>query len=195
MKERDVLRTKYSIQATEIAASFNAALSKMLLQPGDYSPELTAPEGPSTADGKLAMQRLRLVPRHPGYPTFVFGSANHKEGTAEIRTYDYLDALNRERFKRPLVLDRAHYEQLVEMSKNILGVMRLRVTLVNASSFMAGEESLEVSPNAARARRDTRATQQTDSTTIVKVIVGIALFALALMVLAAIGVWLFVIKR
>ena len=192
MKERDVLRTKYSIQATEIAASFNAALSKMLLQPGDYSPELTAPEGPSTADGKLAMQRLRLVPRHPGYPTFVFGSANHKEGTAEIRTYDYLDALNRERFKRPLVLDRAQYEQLVEMSKNILGVMRLRVTLMNASSFTAGEESLEVSPGG---RRGARNAQETDSTTIVKVVVGIALFTLALMVLAAIGFWLFVIKR
>jgi hypothetical protein len=191
---RDVLRTHYSIQATEIAASFNAALSKLRLQPGDYSPELTAPEGQSTAGGKLAMQRLRLVPNQPGYPTFVFGNANHKEGTAEIRTYDYLDAQNRERFKRPLMLDRAQYDQLLEMTKNILGVMRLRVTLVNASSFTAGEETLDVSRDAKRARaRDGESAR--GPSPMVKLVIGIAFFALALLVLGAIGVWLFVIKR
>jgi hypothetical protein len=117
-----------------MASAFNKALSKCRIQPGDYVPELTAPEGPSTGGGVQAMQRLRLVPQQPGFPTFVVGSTNPKDGTAELRTFEYLDAQNRARFKKPLSLDRAEYDRFLELAKNFLTVLRLKVTLENTPS-------------------------------------------------------------
>ena len=108
----------------------NDAFKKVRIAPGDYSPELTAPEGPSTAGGVQAMQHLRLVPGEAGLPTLVMGHANHTEGKAELRNYECLDAIHRERFRRPLSLERPAYDSFLAFAQQIFGALHLQTTVV-----------------------------------------------------------------
>jgi hypothetical protein len=112
-----------------LAAALNEALKKVRIAPGDYVPELTAPEGPSTAAGVQAMQHLRLVPGQPGQPTLVVGHANRAEGKAELRTFEYIDAIHRERFHSPLILDRHQYDEFLGLAKLVLGALHLQTTV------------------------------------------------------------------
>ncbi len=114
----------------DLAAAFNDALKRVRIGPGDYSAELTAPEGPSTAGGVQAMQHLRLVPGQAGLPTLVVGHANHAEEKAELRTYEHLDAVHRQRFRRPLAIDRGQYEDFLRLTKQLLGVLHLKTSIV-----------------------------------------------------------------
>jgi hypothetical protein len=132
-KARAALQTFHTIQASDLAAAFNDALKRVRISPGDYSAELTAPEGPSTSGGVQAMQHLRLVPREPGLPTLVVGHANHAEEKAELRTYEHLDAVHRQRFKKPLDLDRTQYDDFLRLAKQLLDVLHLRTTIVGPS--------------------------------------------------------------
>ena len=126
---RAALQTFHAIQASDLASAFNEALKKVRLEPGDYGVELTAPEGPSTAGGVQALQHVRLVPTRPGFSTLVIGHANHADGRAELRTYDYVDAAHWQRFRRPLALDRGQYDQALGLAKQMLEVMRLTTSL------------------------------------------------------------------
>lgn len=132
-----MLQTQHAIEACDLAAAFNEALNKLRIAPGDYAVELTAPVGPSTAGGVQAMQHLRLVPRLPGHPTLVAGHANHAEGKAELRTYDHLDAVHRQRFKKPLALDAPQYDEFFSLAKQVFTMMRLEVTVVGPEGFVA----------------------------------------------------------
>jgi hypothetical protein len=129
-KGLESLQTKHAIQASDLSASFNDAMKRTALPPGDYVPELTSPQGPSTADGKQAMQHLRLVPKKPGFPTLVAGHANHADGKAELRNYEHLDAIHRSRFKRALELDRVKYEEFIGIAKGFFETLRLATTVV-----------------------------------------------------------------
>jgi hypothetical protein len=129
-KARAALQTFHTIQASDLAAAFNDALKRVRIGPGEYSAELTAPEGPSTAGGVQAMQHLRLVPRQPGLPTLVVGHANHAEEKAELRTYEHLDAVHRQRFRRPLAIDRGQYEDFLRLTKQLLDVLHLKTSIV-----------------------------------------------------------------
>jgi hypothetical protein len=128
-KPRAALQTYHAIQASDLAAAFNDALKRVRIVPGDYLVELTAPEGPSTAGGVQAMQHIRIVPSQPGHPTLVVGHANHAEGTAELRTYEHLDSVYRQRFRQALAIDRSQYEDFVLLAKHILEALHLRTTL------------------------------------------------------------------
>jgi len=112
----------------------NEALRKLRIAPGDYAAELTKPEGPSTGGGVQARQNLRLVPRTAGFPTLVAGHANQAEGTAELRTYEYLDRLHKKQFDRPIELDRMQYSELVVLAKGLFEALRLRTAIVEAPS-------------------------------------------------------------
>ena len=127
---RAALQTYHAIQATDLAAAMNEALKKVRIAPGDYAPDLMAPQGPSTAGGVQAMQHLRLVPAQPDQPTLVVGHANHAEGKAELRTYEYVDALHRQRFDRPLALDRAAYDAFLDFAKQLFVALHLETTVV-----------------------------------------------------------------
>jgi hypothetical protein len=69
------------------------------------------------------------VPKAQGFPTLVVGTANQSEGTVELRTFDHVDALHRQRWKRGVALDRVQYDTFVGMAQNFLGVMRVRVSI------------------------------------------------------------------
>jgi hypothetical protein len=124
------LQTQHALQASELAAAINDAFQKVRIEPGEYAPELTTPQGPSTAGGIQAMQHLRLVPGQAGHPTLVVGHANHAEGTAELRTYEYVDAVHRQRFRKALALDRPSYEDLLGLAKTLFGALGLRTSVV-----------------------------------------------------------------
>lgn len=141
-----MLRTQFSMQASDLAAAFNASVGRMRLAPGNYAPELTAPEGPSTGGGVQALQRLRLIPMYPQYPILVVGSANQKEGTAELRTFEHVDAVHRHRFKRPVMLDRAQYEQFAQQTAQFLQAVRLRVTVAGPPVDLGASTGETVAP-------------------------------------------------
>ncbi|MDP9001001.1 MAG: hypothetical protein M3O46_12910 [Myxococcota bacterium] len=128
-RSRASLQTYHALQASDLAAAMNDALKKVRVMPGDYAPELTEPQGPSTAGGVQAMQHLRLVPAQPGRPTLVVGHANHTEGKAELRTFDHVDAIHRHRFGEALELDRAQYDEFLNVAKLVFGALHLTTTL------------------------------------------------------------------
>lgn len=127
---RASLQTQHALQASELASAINDALKKARIAPGDYAPELTAPQGPSTAGGVQAMQHLRLVAGQAGHPTLVVGHANHAEGKAELRSYEYVDAAHRQRFHRPLGLDRRGYDDFLGLAKQMFGALGLQTAIV-----------------------------------------------------------------
>ena len=129
--KRAHLQTFHALQASDLATAMNEAFQKIRVPPGDYRPELTAPEGPSPAGGVQAMQHRRLIAGDSSLPTLVVGHANHAEGKAELRTYEHLDAIHRERFGRPLVLDRPAYDAFIGFAQQIFGALRLQTTVVS----------------------------------------------------------------
>lgn len=183
MQKRDPgqLRTQFSIQAQDLAKTFTASLGRMRLAPGDYVPELTAPEGPSTGGGVQALQRLRLVSANPSFPTIVVGGVNQKDGTAELRTYEHVEALHLQRFKRPIALDRAQYEGFLGMASNFLGVLKLRITMSGPPAIIPQDSSPALPDSAEPGTGASKA-----------VLFGILLAAL---VIVGVVLWLFVFRK
>jgi hypothetical protein len=131
MQRKELLQTAYAGQASNFAATLNAVLGRMLLVPGNYVPEILAPDGPSTSGGVQSRQPVRLVPRVPGFPVLVIGAANPREGVAELRTFECVDAIHRHRFKRPLPIDRASFERMLKDAERLFETVGLRTTLVH----------------------------------------------------------------
>jgi len=123
------LQTQVAVQVRELAHQLNDAFQRVRIAPGEYAPELTEPEGPSTSKGAHALQHLRLVPKMAGMPTLVIGQVNKVEGTAELRTYEHLDVIHKERFGKPLELNQMEYEGFVDMAKSFLAVHQIATTL------------------------------------------------------------------
>ena len=85
------LRTRFAIEANDLADALNAALGTIRLRPLGYKAELTRPEGISTGGGVASMQHLRLVPSVEGKRILVVGHANRADKSAELRSYDHID--------------------------------------------------------------------------------------------------------
>jgi translation initiation factor IF-2 len=117
------------MEASQLAEAVNDSLGRLRIGPADYVPSLTEPEGPSTAGGVQSLQHLRLVPQQAGFQTLVVGSTNQVAGTGELRSFDYVDSLYRQRFKRPVPLDPRAYAEFLKTARSLLEVMRLRVTI------------------------------------------------------------------
>jgi hypothetical protein len=122
------LETHGAFEVRNFAEQFNAAFAKVRVNPGEYTPELTMPEGPSTAGGKRAMQRLRLISKW-GFPAVLAGSVNLASRTAEVRTFEQLRATHRERFQKPLEMSQAEYESFFDMAKSYFETTGLKVTV------------------------------------------------------------------
>ncbi|MFO0678578.1 MAG: hypothetical protein U0169_18730 [Polyangiaceae bacterium] len=130
MPRSSSLHTRITIEAHELAEVVNSGFEGIRLGVPEYVPELTSPEGPSTAGGIQALQRVKLVARKPGFANLVVGSANRVTGVAELRNYDYVDAVHRARFKRPVELGRAEYDEFLEIAVNLLQVAQLRPQII-----------------------------------------------------------------
>jgi hypothetical protein len=83
------------------------------------------------------MQHIRLVPPEAGLPALVIGHVNSKEGTAELRTFEHMDAICRDRFKQGAPLDIAQYEQLLQSAHGFLAACGHRVTFAPTPAEMS----------------------------------------------------------
>jgi hypothetical protein len=172
MNGRD-LRTRFAVRALDFAETFNAGLGALTLRPGAYHPQLTAPDGPSTGGGVQAVQHVRLVTAREGFPSILVGSANQRLGTAELRSYEYVDAVHRERWKRPVPLDRDDYEDFLDAARNFFESNQLLVTVLGPAEALA-----------ARSRGDAASPEATRGGAIIPgVLAGLLLGALAIWVL------------
>jgi hypothetical protein len=126
---RRTLQTLFSVKANDLADSFRMTVGRMRVGPHAYAPDLTAPDGVSTGGGVQALQHLRLLPPQPNMPTLVVGHVNQRDGAAELRTFDHLDAICRERFKQGPPFEPGHYAQLLDTMQSFLSACGLRVAL------------------------------------------------------------------
>ena len=143
------LRTRFAVRALDFAETFNAGLGALSLQPAAYQPQLTAPAGNSTGGGVQAVQHVRLIPARQGAKPILVGNTNQRSGTAELRSYEYLDAVHRERWKRPLPLDRGDYEDFLQAAKNFFEANQLLVTIAEPSDALVRGAQGDASDGAA----------------------------------------------
>jgi hypothetical protein len=132
-----MLQTQFSVMASDLAENFRTTVGSLRVGPQGYAPDMTAPEGPSTGGGVQALQHLRLLPPKPSMPTLVIGHVNRLDGAAELRTFDHVDAICRERFKQGAPFDSTHYEQLVQSMQSFLSSAGLRVDFAAAPEDLA----------------------------------------------------------
>ncbi len=137
-----------------------------------YRAELASPDGPSTGGGKQALQAVKLTPIEAG-TTLVVGHANQVDGTAELRTYEYLTRMQQQRFKgAELPLDRPSYDEFLTQLKNFFANNRMRVNVVASPPAPAVEVPAALAPKASA------------NTTLLYVAIGVGVAVLAaLMVL------------
>lgn len=128
--------TQIAAKAHNLAELFKASFAAGLSGHTRYRVELAAPDGPSTAGGRQAVQHIKLVPIDGGV-TIVIGSANTTTRRAEIRTYELLAEQHAQRFKGARVpVDIKGYRELTQMLANFFTSMHMKVTFedVEASS-------------------------------------------------------------
>jgi hypothetical protein len=126
--DKKALQTQFSVQATGLAESFRGTVGRLRIGPHGYIPDLTAPEGPSTGGGVQALQHIRLMPPQATLPTLVVGSANQREATAELRTWEHVDAICRDRFKHGAPVDASQYELFLQTAQGFLSACGMRVS-------------------------------------------------------------------
>lgn len=124
------LRTTYSRAAHDLALEFVRALGDRRIGKAEYVPKITEIETDSTGGGVTVKQSIRLVSQASGMPPLLVGHANVKESTAEIRAFDFLEAVHRERFDAPPPLPRDGYEAFLDeleafLEKHALRTQRL----------------------------------------------------------------------
>jgi hypothetical protein len=136
MMQKGALRTQFSLQASSLADSYRNTVGRITVGPHGYSPDMTAPEGQSTGGGVQALQHLRLLPPRPNMPTILVGHANQRERVAEIRTWEHVDAICRERFKQGAPLDPAAYQEFLQAAQGFLAACGLRVAVVPTPEAM-----------------------------------------------------------
>jgi hypothetical protein len=129
-------RTQFAMQALGFADVFNLKIGDQKVS--GHRVELSAPDGPSTGGGKQSVQHIKLIPEGGGTVT-VAGSADQMEKKAEIRSWDYLQALHSQRFKgKTLPIDRAHYAALVKRMQLFFADQGLAVVMLEAPAMPAG---------------------------------------------------------
>jgi hypothetical protein len=129
MMDRSALRTQFSIQASTLADSYRGTVGRLRVGTHGYCPDMTAPEGPSTGGGVQSMQHLRLLPPQANMPTILVGHANQRDGAAELRTWEHVDAICRERFKQGAPFDPAAYQEFLQAAQGFLAACGLKVSL------------------------------------------------------------------
>jgi hypothetical protein len=124
--------TTFANQAVSLAEIFNLGFAKRRVEgPTLYAVELSAPDGPSTSGGKQALQHLKLVPEGGG-ATLLIGTVNLVDHQVELRTFQHVDELHRQRFKgAPFSGEPASYQQLVDAIGVFLSERKYAVTITD----------------------------------------------------------------
>jgi hypothetical protein len=132
-------RTQFAMQALGFADVFNLKIGDQKVS--GHRVELSAPDGPSTGGGKQSVQHIKLIPEGGGTVT-VAGSADQMEKKAEIRSWDYLQALFAQRFKgKTLPIDRTQYAALVKRMQVFFADQGLAVVMLDTPPQSGVERS------------------------------------------------------
>jgi hypothetical protein len=130
--------TAFAMQALGFADLFNIKVGDQKVGGATpYRVQMSAPDGPSTGGGAQSVQHIKLVP-DGGQPVIVAGSADSKEKTAELRTFEYLAQQHSQRFKGAQIpLDRVQYNAFFKRAQSFLGDQGIHVTTTEASRSVA----------------------------------------------------------
>jgi hypothetical protein len=127
--------TMFATQALGLAALFQALTSKHRLGGSPaYVPQLAAPDGPSTAGGKQALQHVSLIPEGGG-DTIVIGNANTVEKRAELRSYRHVARTYSQRWKGArLPFEKEPYEELIKQIQVFFSSQSFTVTVIDLAA-------------------------------------------------------------
>lgn len=127
--------TVFAGQAITLADLFKYTVGKQRLTgTTTYAAELSAPDGPSTAGGKQALQHIKLTGEGQG-ATLVMGTANLVDKQAELRTHAHMDQLHRQRFKGvPFDVDQATYDAFLGHVRAFFVERQFAISVVDAQA-------------------------------------------------------------
>ncbi len=144
---------KYTLvaqKAASLADLFASQFDKGLDGAVRFRVELAAPDGPSTAGGKQALQHIKLLPEAGG-PAIVIGSANAPRMLAEVRTFEHIAVLYAQRFHGAAIpVDITRYYELGQAIATFFRAMGMQVTFVEqdgAVSVAPGQVSSLAPPS------------------------------------------------
>ena len=130
---REPQRTAFTMKALDLAEMFRIVLGDLRLTGRrTFRPELTSPEGLSTGGGVQAMQHLKLIPVEQAGTfagTFVVAHANQADMTAQVRTYDHVDAQYRARFKSAVPFTREEYDAFMAQIREFLQTQNFTIMI------------------------------------------------------------------
>lgn len=139
--------TMVAAKAVSLAELFDARFEQGLQGPVHFKVELSAPDGPSTAGGKQALQHIKLIPAGGGMAV-VIGSADTTRMVAEIRTFEHIAALYAQRFRGAKIpVDVTRYYELGQGLATFFRGMRMAVSFAELS----GPAMASLAPPAPRA--------------------------------------------
>jgi hypothetical protein len=135
----DALRTRMSRKFTTLAYEVTECFENFPIAGGAYVVELLAPDGISTAGGKLALQHLRLRPRREGQAAIVAASVNPVEKHAELRTFEHAFLVHQIRFARPFEISPDEWEELLRKIEIVLELANIESVRVGPSPDLLRE--------------------------------------------------------
>jgi hypothetical protein len=116
------------------------------------------------------------VPTQANLPTLLVGHANQRDGAAELRTWEHVDAICRERFKQRAPIDPAQYQQFLQSAQGFLAACGLRVSFAPTPDEMSTRRSQPDEPPAPK-----RSLALVVSVTVTLLVAGAAIWALVAM--------------
>lgn len=133
MEGKKPLRTQFTIKALDMGEMFRVTFGELQLSGSTpRRPELTVPEGQSTAGGAQVVQSITLTPDDPSAGTLIAGTVNVASNTAELRGYPYLEATFKLRYRgRHLDIPASSYQSFLEQARQFLEGHAYHVTVIN----------------------------------------------------------------
>jgi len=99
-------------------------------------PHLVAPEGMSTAGGKLVRQHIILRPVVDGFPALTVGAVDVSKGAATLRTFGFLRKAHMARYgNRPFDLEGVSYQTFLGQAQEFFARQGMRVDLEDETSL------------------------------------------------------------
>src|SRR5688572_29763118 len=132
------VHTQFAMQAIDLAGLFKALVGGTPVESTDenpFTPELSAPDSPSTGGGAQSVQHVKLS--RPGL-VIVAGSSDGVERTAELRSHAYLQAMHAQRYKgAALPISTTAYDAFVKRAREFFKQQGIDVVLKDAAPIAA----------------------------------------------------------
>jgi hypothetical protein len=164
--------TEFSGFANTLADTFRAAFRTAKV--GEYTADMTAPEG-STHGGLHGLQHITLGPQ--AGLAIVVGTVHAGDQRSELRSYEFVNRVHEERFKKPVPFDATAYKEFLDKSEGVLSGFGITVTVTDAPRDNTPSFHPSLPPAA-----DDDAPRGPRAIMIAGIIAGVVLVALALLI-------------